>query len=220
MVKRFFSQIAHPKLMGFPNWWHQAPFFSWQGLQKRPYFGSDIPAKRKERIVFQPSIFRGGYQTLTFLPSISPPTETWIIIKLSLTWGQLWRRSPTWPWERAIWSEKSYCGRMAYGLAPLSARAHGVTMYTFDRKVYKMFWKFGLRRKLVNQKKHLVFLPQMITRIHQIKWPPGLVPSLFLDGFFLGPIRTYTCMQFLYIPPNPWSKWMKCLGVESLMTHP
>lgn len=43
----------------------------------------------------------------------------------------------------------------------------------------------------------------MITRIRQIKWPPGLVPSLFLDGLFWGS-HTYIHMHAVFIyPPQP-----------------
>lgn len=67
-----------PKTHGFPNWWHQAPFFSLQGLQKRLYFCSDPPAKRK-RIAFQPSMFsaftvslREGIKPWPFFPQPHP----------------------------------------------------------------------------------------------------------------------------------------------------
>ena len=172
MVKRVFFANCSPKTHGFSPI-NGTKHHSFPGKAcKRDLISvrTSPPKGRKELYSNHP--FSGanlllvsgrGIKPWPFFPQSHPQTETWRIIKLSLTWGQLWRRSPTWPWERAIWSEKSYCGRMAYGLA----RAHGVTMYTFDRKVYKIFWNFGLRRKLVNQKNTWFFFAP--------KWSPGFV---------------------------------------------
>ena len=77
---------------------------------------------------------------MTFLPSISPPTKTWTIIKLSLT-EDSFGEEVLLGLEKEQFDPKRFI--VGVWLSSTSAQAHEVTMYTLTGKCTRFFENSG-----------------------------------------------------------------------------